>query len=95
MTTTPGPLPILTEDTKVRTNVKTLVGMASVLVGAVIWCTVVYLDVQALKESDRSKSSQLDRMTTDMTAIREQVAHLTWIFDPRASRTSSPASVTP
>lgn len=82
MTSTPGALPVLTEDTRIKTDVKTLVGLASVLLGAGVWCTCTWRDIQELKDSAREKASQQDKMAHDLTALRDDVRRLTWLLEP-------------
>ena len=41
--------PRMTEDTWLRTNIRTLVVVISAVVGATIWMTALYRDVQQMK----------------------------------------------
>jgi hypothetical protein len=72
---------VITAETRVRTNLQTIIGLGGVVIAAAVWCTVVYLDVQGLKESAKAKDAQLDTMAKDMAAMRSQVDRLAWKLD--------------
>jgi uncharacterized protein HemX len=84
---TPGLLPALTEATKVKTDLKTLIGLGGALIAAAIWGTVVYLDVQGLKEAKAQQGHQLEEIQAQLSAMDRKVDRLTYAL-PIASRPS-------
>jgi hypothetical protein len=93
---TPGLLPALTETTKVKTDLKTLIGLGGTLVAAAIWGTVVYLDVQALKVAKIDQGIQLQEIQAQLSSMDRKVDRLTYAI-PVASRPAlyPPAGVGP
>lgn len=60
---TPGALPALTEDTRVKTNIKTIIGIGSTLIGAVIWCTNVHNNLSDLRDSKEKQAAKMEEMS--------------------------------
>lgn len=81
---TPGPQPVITSDTRVKTNLQTIIAvggfLGSVVIAATVWCTIMYLDVQQLKESAKAKDVQLTTMAGDISQMRDEVRRLSWII---------------
>lgn len=82
---TPGPLVALTEMTKVKTNVATIISVICFAIGAAIWGTVVYGDVQTLKKSDSERAAQIKEMSETLGSLRDEVRQLRWTIDPPIS----------
>lgn len=76
---TPGLLPVMGYDTKLKTTFGTAWAVAVGLVGAAIWGTVLYVDVQTLKTRDIENTAKIEQ-------IRNDVARLRWIMEPLSSR---------
>jgi cell division protein FtsB len=72
---------VISEDTRFRTNLRTAIAVLSFVIAAAVWGTIVYLDVQQLKEASREKGMQLDRMSESLNALRGQVERLSWKLD--------------
>lgn len=76
---TPGLLPAIGNDTKLKTTFGTAWAAAVGLVGAAIWGTMLYIDVQTLKTRDVENTVKIEQ-------IRNDVARLRWIMEPLSSR---------
>lgn len=79
-------LPAIRGNTGVRTDLQTIVGVGTVVAGAIVWCAFMYRDVQGLKESDHNKSVKIDAITDQLASVKDDVKHIRWILDPTASR---------
>jgi hypothetical protein len=76
----------LTAATGIKTTLGTLVSVGSSIIGAVIWCTYMYVDVQTLKKNDEDKAKALVTMTEKLSNVEADVKHIRWLLDPTASR---------
>lgn len=76
---TPGLLPAIGTSTKLKTTFGTAWAVAVGLVGAAVWGTVLYLDVQTLKMRDTENTAKIEQ-------IRNDVSRLRWIMEPISSR---------
>jgi len=75
---TPGLLPSITEGTRIRTDMKTIGGLISVLLGGCTFCTVIYLDVQGLKDSKREQSTKIEQLTNQVADMRDELHRISW-----------------
>jgi hypothetical protein len=96
---TPGPQPVITEDMRIRTNLKTVIAVGSflggVVIAATVWCTIMYLDVQQLKESAKAKDAQLTAMAADISVMRDEVRRLSWTLGNLTASVPGRSPVTP
>lgn len=76
---TPGQLPTIDPDMKVRARLGTIISVAGVILGAVIWCTMLYMDIQILKAHDAENTAKIEQIRTD-------VSRVIWILEPPQSR---------
>ena len=86
-------LPAMTGSTGFRTNLQTLWSVGVTVVGAAIWGTFMYLDVQTLKENDKIKTVKIDEFARQLNGVESDVKRIRWILDPTAS--SRPVLVKP
>lgn len=86
MPDTPGPVPALTEATRLRTDIGTVVKVGGFLAMCVISWTIIYLDVQGLKEAKKEQTEQMRIMAEQMVSLRDEVRALRWTIDPPLSR---------
>lgn len=75
---TPGLLPALTESTGVKTDIKTLGGLVSFLLAGCTFCTVIYLDVQGLKDSKREQSTKIEQLANQVADMRDELHRISW-----------------
>lgn len=86
MADTPGPVPSLTEATKVRTDLGTIIKVGGVLAACVISWTIIYLDVQGLKDAKKEQAEIMSKMAEQLAGLRDEVRQLRWTIDPPLSR---------
>jgi hypothetical protein len=88
-------LPVMTGNTGFRTNLQTLWSIGVTVVGAAIWGTFMYLDVQSLKESDKEKTASINEMSRQLNGVESDIRRIRWILDPTAAATSRPVLTQP
>lgn len=76
-------IPDLTEATRIKTDVKTLVCVVGAIIGATIWCTVTYFDIQALKAQAVETQKVLD-------SLSRAVERINWTLNPTPAVTLVP-----
>jgi hypothetical protein len=80
---TPGNLPALGENTRIKTDLKTIVSVIGVLLAATVWCTKVYIqigaqgdDISKLREMNQALTAQVTQMSADLKTLSDQVREL-------------------
>jgi hypothetical protein len=76
----------LTATTGIKTTIGTLTTVGGTLIGAVVWCTYMYMDVQILKKNDDKKSQSIEEMSEKLASVEMDVKRIRWILDPTASK---------
>lgn len=76
-------IPEITPEGRLRTNWQTVCGVASVLIAAAVWGTILYSDVQTLKAQSVETQRLLD-------SLSRQVDRLNWTINPSPGVTSLP-----
>lgn len=75
--------PRLTEGFLFKTDAKTLALVISAIIGATIWCTVAYFDIQSLK----AQAAETQRI---LAALSLQVNRIDWSLNPLPTVTANP-----
>lgn len=75
---TPGMLPSITEDTRIRTDMKSLIGIFGFLVGGCVFCTVLYFDVQSLKDAKRDQALEIRNLSSQVADMRDELHRISW-----------------
>lgn len=78
--------PALSNNTKIKLSLEKLWGIATVIVAAAVWGTVVYIDVQTLKKNDAEKAAKIDAINERLSAVQDDVRQIRWILAPPASK---------
>lgn len=76
-------IPEITPEGRLRTNWQTVCGVASVLIAAAVWGTVLYSDVQTLKAQAIETQRLLD-------SLSRQVDRLNWTINPAPTASTTP-----
>jgi hypothetical protein len=80
--------PRLTEGFLFKTDAKTLALVISAIIGATIWCSVAYFDIQSLK----AQSIETQRI---LSALSRQVDRIDWSINPGPTPTNPHHGGTP
>lgn len=85
---------MITEETRIKTNLKTIIAVGGFVVASVIagsvWCTVVYHDVQTLKETTKEKAQTIEMMARDIDEIRSKIDRLSWQMGVSTAKSGNP-----
>lgn len=78
-------LPVIVGETRFKTSLSVIIGVGATVVSAAVWGTLVYIDVQTLKENDKNKTAKIDEMSHQLSGVESDIKRIRWILDPTVS----------